>query len=474
MMCTMFLSQANWLPFRCDVLYCSWPQPTPTRLFRQALTARMSKSSSTKEKSAAKPKASAARSQATPAQPKSGVKPGTAANSGAPARPRSRTSRSPKPPSIWIVIGILLFLLVGYLQQQGYIDLADLDAWLDDSTASPAPLVYEGEGAGSIQAFFTTPWLIYPDRPARRTPPPHERAIIADIDAAYNSVDMAVFEYNLISIAEALVRAKERGVAVRLALDRENLEKVEMAEWAGIVQQAGIPVSWQETTAFLHSKFVIIDNSLVWMGSWNATNNDTYRNNNNLLRITMPPLVENYVAEFEQMFDGMFGNAKSSLAPNPVIEVDGVLIENYFSPQDRQLSRLVEWVNSARSSIHFMAFAFTSPEIAQAMLDRHADGVLVQGVFEQRNAGGTGAEFENLRRGGVDVLMDGNCYTMHHKVIIVDEHTVITGSYNFTRRAEETNDENLLIIDDPELAGQFMEEFERVFEQARNPMRCEA
>ncbi len=467
------LSQTNWFPSGCDVLHRPRPQPTPRQLFSPALTARTNQSSSPKSGSAAKPKDTAARSKATSAKPKPAAKPRAAAKPEATTRSRSRTSRSLKPPSIWIVIGILLFLLVGYLQQQGYIHLEDLDSWLADSAAPPAPLVYE-EGAGSIQAFFTTPWLIYPDRPAQRTPPPHERAIIADIDAAYNSVDLAVFEYNLTSIAEALVRAQERGVAVRLALDRENLEKVEMAEWAGIVQQAGIPVSWQETTAFLHSKFVIIDNSLVWMGSWNATNNDTYRNNNNLLRITMPPLVENYSAEFEQMFDGTFGNAKSSLAPNPVIEIGGVRIENYFSPQDRQLSRLVEWVNSAQSSIRFMAFSFTTPEIAQAMLDRHADGVLVQGVYEQRNAGGIGAEFENLQSGGIDVLVDGNCYTMHHKVIIIDERTVITGSYNFTRRAEETNDENLLIIDDPELAGQFMEEFERVFEQARNPTRCGA
>jgi phosphatidylserine/phosphatidylglycerophosphate/cardiolipin synthase-like enzyme len=62
---------------------------------------------------------------------------------------------------------------------------------------------------------------------------------------------------------------------------------------------------------------------------------------------------------------------------------------------------------------------------------------------------------------------------MHHKVIIIDDATVITGSYNFTRRAAHTNDENLLIIDSPALAAQFAAEFERVYRQARNPPRCE-
>jgi len=396
-----------------------------------------------------------------------------------------RSSRRRGPPAIRSVIAVLLLLLVGYLIQEGYIevdleqlgevaDLEDLGELIEVAPVASEPLdplVYE-DGAGSIQAFFTTPWLVYPDEPERRTPPPHETALIADIDAAQQQVDVAVFEYNLPGIADALIRAVERGVIVRLALDRENLEKPEMAEWAGQVEAAGIPIAWQDSTAFLHSKFVIIDNTLVWMGSWNMTVNGTYRNNNNLLRITIQPVVANYATEFEQMFAETFGNDKESLSPYPLKEVGAVTIENYFSPQDRPAPRLVEWLAGAQSSIHFMAFAFTSDEVAQAMVDRHAAGVTVQGVFETRNAGGIGSEFDTLQRQGVAVLDDGNCYTMHHKVIIIDERTVITGSYNFTARAEETNDENLLIVDDPTLAGQFMEEFERVYDQAQHPTQC--
>jgi phosphatidylserine/phosphatidylglycerophosphate/cardiolipin synthase-like enzyme len=106
------------------------------------------------------------------------------------------------------------------------------------------------------------------------------------------------------------------------------------------------------------------------------------------------------------------------------------------------------------------------------MVDRLDAGVQVQGVFENRNANGIGSEFERLVAADADVWTDGNCYTMHHKVIILDGETVITGSYNFTARAEETNDENLLIIDDPELAALYLEEFERVYNQARNPTTC--
>jgi phosphatidylserine/phosphatidylglycerophosphate/cardiolipin synthase-like enzyme len=325
---------------------------------------------------------------------------------------------------------------------------------------------------GAVEVFFTTPWLVYPDEPAQRTPPPHEVALLADIAAASSSIEAALFEYNLESLADALIGAHARGVAVRLALDRENLEDPEEAHWAGRVQEAGIPIAWQDTTAFQHSKFLIIDERLVWTGSWNASQNGTYRNNNNLLRLRVPAIVENYRVEFAQMMEGSFGNQKEARTPNPVVLLDDMRIENYFSPREEVSARIVERLMAAQDSILFMAFSFTSDEIAQAMVERHAAGVEVQGVFENRNASGLGAEFERLDEAGADVWRDGNCYTMHHKVIIIDEATVITGSYNFTARAEDTNDENLLIIDSPDLAAEYLSEFARVSAQAQNPTRC--
>ncbi|NJO08156.1 MAG: DUF1669 domain-containing protein, partial [Chloroflexaceae bacterium] len=242
---------------------------------------------------------------------------------------------------------------------------------------------------------------------------------------------------------------------------------------AGQMEEAGIPISWEDSSAFLHSKFALIDSTIVWMGSWNFTNNCTYRNNNNLLRFTIPALVENYQTEFSQMFDEeLFGNDKEPRTPHPIIEVDGTRIENYFSPQDGVAEHVVARVQSAQQRIRFLTFSYTDDATVEAMLARHAAGVSVQGVFETRNARGTGSEYDRLKKAGLDVYEDGNCYTMHHKVIIIDDATVITGSYNFTGRAEDTNDENLVIIDNPDVAEAYVEEFNRVYEQAQNPTRC--
>jgi phosphatidylserine/phosphatidylglycerophosphate/cardiolipin synthase-like enzyme len=76
-----------------------------------------------------------------------------------------------------------------------------------------------------------------------------------------------------------------------------------------------------------------------------------------------------------------------------------------------------------------------------------------------------GTEYDPFALAGLDVRLDGNQGQMHHKVIIIDERIVITGSYNFSSSAETRNDENLLIIHSAEIAHPFLEEFQRVFRQ---------
>ncbi|MGC8799625.1 MAG: phospholipase D-like domain-containing protein [Chloroflexus sp.] len=384
---------------------------------------------------------------------------------------RKPSSRSPQRLNRIQIIVLFLTLLIGFLVTAGIIDLRrfGLDPTTFGIETPPQP-----DRSGEITVYFTTPYLVYPDVPRNRVTPPFLQDILQDITNARQSIDLATFEYTLQPLAEALATAHRRGVKVRAALDRESLEDPVDAKFAGILEDAGISISWEDTQAFLHSKFIIIDNQIVWTGSWNATINDTYRNNNNLLRITIPSLVENYRVEFAEMAAGRFGNSKQAVTPFSRITTPQATIENYFTPRERPAARIVEIINGARRSVRFMAFSFTSDAIAGAMIARRQAGVMVQGVFERRNADGTGSEFALLRDNGIEVLADGNCYTMHHKVIIIDNRIVITGSYNFTARAERTNDENLLIIDDPVLAAAYLTEFERVFTQAQNPLRCQS
>ncbi len=191
-----------------------------------------------------------------------------------------------------------------------------------------------------------------------------------------------------------------------------------------------------------------------------------------MLRFASRQVAADYTHEFEQLFGGRFGTSKRSATPYPQVRLGSTNVEVYFSPQDGVAKHVLQRLAAAKRSIHFMAFSYTANTIADAMIAKVKAGLPVRGVFESQNAGGTGSAFGRLRQGDVDVLEDGNCYILHHKVIVIDERTVITGSYNFTSSAEKDNDENLVIVDDPILARAYLDEFERVYAQAQAPTRC--
>jgi phosphatidylserine/phosphatidylglycerophosphate/cardiolipin synthase-like enzyme len=135
-----------------------------------------------------------------------------------------------------------------------------------------------------------------------------------------------------------------------------------------------------------------------------------------------------------------------------------------FTSEDSALENaIIPFVQGAESSVYFMAFSFTDYPLADAMIQRRLHDVDVAGVFETFGSTSEAAELRTLFCGDVLVRQDGNGGFLHHKVIIVDERYVITGSLNFSTRAETTNDENVIIIDNPDIARLYIVEFERVW-----------
>lgn len=381
-----------------------------------------------------------------------------------PTRTRPQGSLQRRGPLLALLLALLL--LASCADQPPQLGGSQSD---DDSGSQPSA---PSSGKGAVQVFFTTTALVYPDKPASRSAAPLLEAVQADIDAAKTSIDIATFDFDVPQLTEALTKAKKRGVKVRMVLDSENLESPEVAAETGKLKKAKIPITLDNREPFMHNKFIVLDGAITWMGSWNLTDNDTFRNNNNAIRFVSQELSEAYSQEFEQMFGGKFGAKKKSNAPHPNVTLGKTKIELYFSPKDGAAKHVLERLDGAKRSIRFMTFSYTSDPIAEAMIEKQKAGLKVQGVFEAQNASGTGSEFAKLKRGDIDVLEDGNCYILHHKVIIIDDKTVITGSYNYTASAERDNDENLVIIDDAALAKQYVDEFQRLYKQASAPRRC--
>jgi len=126
----------------------------------------------------------------------------------------------------------------------------------------------------------------------------------------------------------------------------------------------------------------------------------------------------------------------------------------------------MDLLDGADDRIDFLMYSLTLDEIGDALLAKAESGVRVRGVLDGAQVGNLGGEYTKLRGHGLDVWKDSQSAKLHHKVIIIDEAITILGSYNFSRNAEEYNDENVLIIHSPEIAAEFLLEFERLYNLA--------
>ncbi len=142
-------------------------------------------------------------------------------------------------------------------------------------------------------------------------------------------------------------------------------------------------------------------------------------------------------------------SAPQTQAPAPSWQV-------YFSPHGGATSAIVHALDQATESIWVQAYSFTSEPIAEALVRAHARRVEVQVLLDisQRTQKYTAADM--LIRAGIPVFIDASHAIAHNKVMIIDNETVITGSFNFTKAAEERNAENLLIIRSKGLAVRYL------------------
>lgn len=327
-----------------------------------------------------------------------------------------------------------------------------------------APIsLHVGTGFGNdwFQMYFTDP-----SNPAsRQISGGIDGPLVAAIDAARLSVHAAMYSLTLNSVRNALIRAHRRGIDVRVVMESDNLSDDDPQALA----HAGIPILGDRQEGLMHDKFMIIDNTYVWTGSMNFTNSGAYEDNNSLIQIRSDQIAADYEAEFKQMFVGdLFGPAKKPVSPTPSVTIGGTTLEVYFSPEDQVQDVLVQLISGAKSSVYFLAYSFTSDPLGETLRQRAAQGVKVAGVMDtDQVSGNLGTEFDAFRADGLDVRLDSNPGQMHEKMIIVDGQTVVTGSYNFTRSADTSNDENLLIIQNPQIAAQCTLEFVRVFNLAQ-------
>lgn len=373
---------------------------------------------------------------------------------------------------------ILIILLVLFAQYVLDIDVLNIE---EDDNTSQSSVVDTSVSGDWYDLYFTTP-LNTNDR-SKHVGAEVEIALLAVINSAQRSIDAALYELNMESLTQAFIAARQRGVRVRFVMDDKDAVEDESST-VSMLEAAGFKVYCKDrrpadydircddrSSALMHNKFLIIDGSSVWMGSMNFTHNGLYNNNNNAMYIRSSRLAQNYQSEFDEMFiDGIFTRAADqNNMPFRDLTIGGVRVETYFSPEDGLIieRRIAELINGAQTSVYFMTNIVTLESLGTAAINRFNNRVDVKAMFESR--GSMGGQMVPMGCAGIPVKQDANPNTFHHKVIIIDGQIVITGSFNFSAGARDSNSENVLIFHSAEIAQAFTNEFFRWFNDPAAP-----
>lgn len=268
-----------------------------------------------------------------------------------------------------------------------------------------------------------------------------EEQLLQRIRTANKSIHCAFFDLNVDSIITAL---SESPAEVKVIVDKDNAAELSMPF-----------IRLDTRSAYMHDKFCIFDSKTVFTGSMNPTITDIGKNNNNILFIDSAYLSKNYEEEFSSMWNGKFG--ADSNVKHPQIILSGTHIENYFCPEDDCEEHIAEQLDAAHYSILFMQFSFTSDVLGDIILEK-SRAIDVKGIFE-KSQNSQYSEYEKLKEIS---FLDKSSGLLHHKVFIIDNQTVITGSMNPSKNGNENNDENIIIIHDLNIAGMYVEEFEKI------------
>jgi len=297
-------------------------------------------------------------------------------------------------------------------------------------------------------------------------------AIIELIDNTQSTIDMCSYNTNNEPVLDALRRAHNRGVRIRFITDIEQNN-------FGLENNIPFPVLRGSLgQGIMHNKFIISDaesDDLAWVqtGSTNYTNLQIADDPNHIIMIQDKSLAQVYKVEFEEMWgsaddlpnisNARFGDQKTDNTPH-VLDINGIIMESYFSPSDNTGDRIIDRIDDAEHEINVSMLIFTRWELRDALADAARRGVLVKVMIEKEEE--SEETIETITNAGAIVYLDKEETQLHHKYAVIDEgyndseNITVTGSKNWTFFGDTFNDENTLIINDPDIANVFRQEFQ--------------
>lgn len=321
--------------------------------------------------------------------------------------------------------------------------------------------------------------------------------IIQFIDGAQKTLYIAVQELDHKPIAEAIIRAKQRKVLVKLVLEADYLIAKSLSlnpfspggprepnrELHNAILRSKIKVNTDFNPKIFHQKFIIRDGKSVLTGSTNFTETGVTKNLNHVIIVHDEEIAKIYNREFKEIQQGHFGklNEGHDLRPKE-IDVSKVRIKTLFAPDHNPEMEIMKQIAKAKQNVKFAIFTFSeSSGIDDQLILSHNAGISIQGAMFRSAANQNWSALNPLKNAGIKLFLvpktgqyPNKPRKLHHKLMVIDEQLVIAGSFNYTGPANLINDENIVIIGDldesrqnsvikqKELANYALDEIDRI------------
>lgn len=313
-------------------------------------------------------------------------------------------------------------------------------------------MIYE---SGNVRIYFAdSTTKLKPDRNCSSS---ICQEILTNINKAQSTIDMAIYGYSATpKIEEALKSAINRGVKIRMIYDLDSKgENIypDTSKLVSIIPNSKNDGESIDAKNIMHNKFYIFDDKVLITGSANLSHTDMSGfNSNSIVVINSSEVAKIYKNEFEQMFSGKFHSEKVT-QNKPKILLSGTEMDIYFSPQDKSITNSVlPLIKDAKKYIYIPTFVLTEKRVTEELIKAKQRGVDVKIIIDALNASIKHSKHKELRLGGIPVKTENYAGKMHSKSMIVDDEYTIIGSMNFSYSGENKNDENLIVIKDPQIA----------------------
>ena len=290
---------------------------------------------------------------------------------------------------------------------------------------------------------------------------------------AQNSIKCAIQDFNQYNLTQALYEQSIKGVEIQLVVDNNYIDR----DFSTQLENTSIEIIDDSSRSsrydnLMHHKFCIIDNKDVIFGSANPTGFGLQRNENIVLKVNnSPQLAQEFVSEFDLLFNNTFGTKKDNYeyynTKYQLIENDEIIgdFKVYFCPHQNCNSQTTMVLESATQSIDFLTFVLTYNDIEDILKNKSQEGIEVRGLVESRLINARGSIITDELQYLFDIKKEDAAPTMHHKTFIIDNQCIIFGSLNPSQSGMLYNDESVIIVNSSKIAQQFNEEFERLFSQ---------